>query len=183
MMFFTKRGDDGYTDLLGGPRLAKDDLRIAALGEIDEATSTIGLARASARGEETRSALLHVQKDLYLLMADIATVSGKNAEQPRLHTGQIDGLEALIRSFDDRITIPKEFVAPGDTFSGATLDVARAVVRRAERTITHLLHGGAGATPAMVAYLNRLSSLLFGLARYEDELAGAVPTISKEIGG
>ena len=181
-MFFTKRGDDGYTDLLGGPRLAKDDLRIAALGDIDEATSTIGLARASAGGAETRAALLQVQKDLYLLMADIATVAGKAAGEPRLSTEQVDGIEALIRSFDGRVTIPKEFVAPGDTIAGATLDVARAVVRRAERTITHLLHNGAGATPEMAAYLNRLSSLLFGLARYEDALAGAEPTLSKEIG-
>ena len=181
-MFFTKRGDDGYTDLLGGPRLAKDDLRIAALGDIDESTSAIGLARAAARSDETRAALLHVQKDLYLLMADIATVAGKAATAPRLGAAQVDGLEALIGSFDGRITIPKAFVAPGDTMAGAALDVARTVVRRAERTITHLLHHGAGASPAMAAYLNRLSSLLFGLARHEDTLAGAAPTISKEIG-
>ena len=181
-MFFTGRGDDGYTDLLGGPRLAKEELRIMALGDVDEATSAIGLARASAQGEETRAALLHVQKDLYLLMADIATVAGKAANEPRLTETRIAELEAIIKRFDDRISIPKEFVAPGDTFAGAALDVARTVVRRAERTITHLLHHGEGATPAMAAYLNRLSSLLFGLARYEDGLAGVEPTISKQIG-
>lgn len=180
-MFFTRRGDDGYTDLLGGPRLPKDDLRIAALGDIDEATSSIGLARALATGAETRSALLHTQKDLYLLMADLATVAGRAVDNPRLTQTAIDGLEALIQSFDGKITIPKEFVAPGDSVAGAALDVARATVRRAERTVAHLLHSGVGATPPMVQYLNRLSSLLFGLARFEDSLAGATPTISKAI--
>ena len=180
-MFFTKRGDDGYTDLLGGPRRSKDDLRIAVLGDVDEATSSIGLARAHAQGADTRAALLHVQKDLYLLMADIATVEGKAVESPRLTDTQVAGLEELIRSFDGRVTIPKEFVAPGDTLAGAALDVARAVVRRAERSVTHLLSSGEGVRPEMVRYLNRLSSLLFGLARYEDGLAGVASTISKEI--
>lgn len=180
-MFYTRRGDEGYTDLLGGPRLAKEDLRVIALGDIDESSSSIGLARASARGEDTRAVLLHVQKDLYLLMADLATVAGKALDSPRLAQAQIDRLEQLMAEYDGRITIPREFVAPGDSYPGATLDVARTVVRRAERTVTHLLHTGAGATPAMAGYLNRLSSLLFGLARYEDGLAGARPTISKQI--
>ncbi len=180
-MFFTRRGDDGYTDLLGGPRRAKDDLRIVVLGDVDEATSSIGFARATVQGAETRAALLHAQKDLYLLMADIATVAGKGVENRRLTATQVADLEDLIRSFDGCITIPKEFVAPGDTLAGAALDVARAVVRRAERTVAHLLHAGDGATPEMVVYLNRLSSLLFGLARYEDGLAGVASTISKEI--
>jgi cob(I)alamin adenosyltransferase len=180
-MFFTRRGDEGYTDLLGGPRVSKEELRIAALGEVDEATSTIGLARALASGAETRAALLHAQKDLYLLMADLATVAGQAVDQPRLTKERLDSLEAVIREFDGRVTIPREFVAPGDSVPGAAMDVARAVVRRAERTITHLLHSGTGASPVMVAYLNRLSSLLFGLARYEDTLAGATPTISKQI--
>ncbi len=180
-MFFTRRGDDGYTDLIGGSRVAKEELRIVALGDIDEATSSIGLARASAQSDETRAALLHVQKDLYLLMADLATVAGKAVSNPRLTEEHTAALETIIQAFDQRITIPKEFVAPGDSLPGATLDVARTVARRAERTITHLLHTAAGATPAMAGYLNRLSSLLFGLARFEDGLAGVTSTISKTI--
>jgi len=179
-MFFTRRGDDGFTDLIGGPRQAKDSLRIAALGDIDEASSAIGVARASVRGDDTRAALLHVQKDLYLLMADIAAVAGKGAENHRLGSAQIEGIEDVIRTFDPKISVPKEFVAPGDTLAGATLDLARAIVRRAERTVTHLLHEGEGATAEMFQYLNLLSSLLFGLARYEDSLAGVTPTISKQ---
>ncbi len=180
-MFFTRRGDDGFTDLLGGQRLAKESLRIHALGDIDEATSSIGLSRALALQADTKSALLHVQKDLYLLMADIATVEGRMAGQQRLAHDAVNQLEAIIASFDGRVTIPKEFVATGDSVPGAALDVARAVVRRAERTVTHLFHSGEGANQTMITYLNRLSSLLFGLARYEDNAAGADPTISKTI--
>lgn len=180
-MFFTRRGDDGTTDLLGGGRVAKDSLRIAALGDIDEAASAIGLGRALAQQADTKAALLHVQKDLYLLMADIATVAGKMAGQQRLDDQAVQRLEQIIADFDARVTIPKEFVATGDTVAGAAIDVARAVARRAERTVTLLLHNGDGANGTMIAYLNRLSSLLFGLARYEDVAAGAQPTISKTI--
>ncbi len=182
-MFFTRRGDDGYTDLLGGGRVAKEDGRITALGDIDEATAAIGLSRAAATQADTRRALLHVQKDLYLLMADLATVAGKMVSQPRLSSTNIGTLETIIAEFDTRITIPKEFVASGDSLAGAHLDVARTVVRRAERTITQLFHAGTeiGVHEAMVGYLNRLSSLLFGLARYEDQAAGVQPTISKTI--
>ncbi len=180
-MFFTRRGDDGYTDLLGGQRTPKEDHRIAALGDIDEATSSIGLARALARRDDTKAALLHVQKDLYLLMADLATVEGKMAGQQRLTDDAVQQLEAIIAGFDTKVTIPAEFVAPGDTLAGAALDVARTVVRRAERTVTLLFHTDEGANKTMVIYLNRLSSLLFGLARYEDGAMGVSPTISKEI--
>ncbi len=180
-MFFTRRGDDGFTDLLGGQRLAKESLRIHALGDIDEATSSIGLGRALAQQADTKAALLHVQKDLYLLMADIATVEGRMAGQQRLADAAVKRLEEIIASFDGRVTIPKEFVATGDSAPGAALDVARAVVRRAERTVTQLFHSGEGANQTMIIYLNRLSSLLFGLARYEDSMTGADPTISKTI--
>ncbi len=180
-MFFTRRGDDGFTDLLGGGRVAKESLRIHALGDIDEATSAIGLGRALAQREDTRAALLHVQKDLYLLMADLATVEGKMAGQQRLSESSVAQLESIIAEFDGKVSIPREFVAPGDSVAGAAIDVARTVVRRAERTVTHLFHEGEGANHVMVTYLNRLSSLLFGLARYEDAAAGAQPTISKTI--
>ncbi len=180
-MFFTRRGDEGYTDLLGGGRVPKETLHIAVLGDLDEATSSIGLARALAQREDTKAALLHVQKDLYLLMADIATVEGKMANEQRLAAAAVKQLEGIIANFDARVTIPKEFVATGDTVPGAALDVARTVVRRAERTVTLLFHSGEGSNLTMTTYLNRLSSLLFGLARYEDAAAGAEPTISKTI--
>src|SRR5262245_28583703 len=180
-MFFTRRGDDGYTDLLGGPRVAKYDLRPEALGALDEASAALGLARAHAQREETRQALVQSQRDLYLLMADIATIEGRHADQPRLTATQVAGLEATITALDTHVSIPKEFVAPGDSVAGATLDVARTVVRRAERALARLAHVDTLPGADGLAYLNRLSSLLFGLARFEDAAAGVTATITKEI--
>lgn len=182
-MFYTRRGDDGYTDLLGGPRVAKYDLRPEALGTLDESSAALGLARAHARREETRHALIHAQRDMYLLMADIATIAGRHADQPRLTAEHVAALEQIIADLDPHVSIPKEFVAPGDSVAGAALDVARTVVRRAERVLARLAHEGMLPASDGMIYLNRLSSLLFGLARFEDAAAGTQPTISKEIQG
>lgn len=180
-MFYTRRGDDGYTDLLGGPRVAKYDLRPEALGTLDEASAALGFGRAHAQRDETRNAVIHAQRDLYLLMADIATIEGKQAGKPRLTSEQIEGLERVIAELDPHVSIPKEFVAPGDSVAGAALDVARTVVRRAERVLARLLHEDALPSRDGLVYLNRLSSLLFGLARFEDAAAGATVTITKQI--
>jgi cob(I)alamin adenosyltransferase len=180
-MFFTGRGDDGYTDLLGGPRVAKYDMRPEALGALDEASAALGLARAHAQSAETRHALIQAQRDLYLLMADIATIEGRHAGQARLTSEHVAGLERIIADLDPRVSIPKEFVAPGDSISGAALDVARTVVRRAERVLARVAHEGALPGAAGLAYLNRLSSLLFGLGRFEDAAAGSPSTIIKAI--
>lgn len=180
-MFYTRRGDDGYTDLLGGPRVTKYDLRPEALGTIDEASAALGLARATALREETRKALLHVQRDLYLLMADIATIEGRQAGQPRLTDTHVSALERIIAELDPQVQVPKEFVASGDSLSGAALDVARTVVRRAERVVTRLADEEGLPSRDGLVYLNRLSSLLFGLARFEDVSSGAFSTIVKDI--
>lgn len=180
-MFFTRRGDDGYTDLLGGPRIPKYDLRPEALGALDEASASLGLARAFAQRAESRQAIVHVQRDLYLLMADIATIEGRHATNPRLTSAHVAALEQIIADLDPQVHIPKEFVAPGDSPAGAAIDVARTVVRRAERVLARLAHEHALPSSDGIMYLNRLSSLLFGLARFEDAAAGAAPTIAKQI--
>ncbi len=180
-MFYTRRGDDGFTDLLGGPRVAKYDLRPEALGALDEASAALGMARALAQRDETRRAIIHVQRDLYLLMADIATIEGKQAGQPRLTSEQVAALEKIIADLDPLVSIPKEFVASGDSVPGAALDVARTVVRRAERVLVRLAHEEQLPGSDGLVYLNRLSSMLFGLARFEDSAAGAAPTIVKDI--
>lgn len=180
-MFYTRRGDDGYTDLLGGPRVPKYDLRPEALGTLDEASAALGLARATAQREETRHAILHVQRDLYLLMADIATIEGKQAGKPRLTSEHVAALEQLIADLDPKVSIPKQFVASGDSVAGATLDVARTIVRRAERVLARLAHEDALPSADGMVYLNRLSSMLFGLARFEDAATGAPSTLVKTI--
>lgn len=180
-MFYTRRGDDGYTDLLGGPRVPKYDLRPEALGTLDEASAALGLGRAMALREETRAAVLHTQRDLYLLMADIATIEGRQAGKPRLTAEHVTALEAIIADLDAQVSVPKQFVASGDSVAGAALDVARTVVRRAERVLARLAHENALPGGDGMVYLNRLSSLLFGLARFEDAAAGATTTIAKDI--
>ncbi|KAB8143797.1 cob(I)yrinic acid a,c-diamide adenosyltransferase [Chloroflexia bacterium SDU3-3] len=180
-MFYTRRGDDGYTDLLGGPRIPKYDLRPEALGTLDEASAALGLARAHAQREETRHAVIHAQRDLYLLMADIATIAGRSAGVPRLTDEHVAALEQIIADLDPKVSIPKEFVASGDSVAGAALDVARTVVRRAERVLARLLHEAELPSTSGLVYVNRLSSMLFGLARFEDAAAGARSTIAKDI--
>lgn len=176
--FYTRKGDQGYTDLLGG-RVAKYDSRPESFGTIDEATAQIGYARAVATSDRTREILIEVQRDLYLMMAELAFAP--EMEQNRYHITQehLDRLERETDHLADEIELPPHFILPGDTVPGAALDVARTVVRRAERLVVRLFHDEELDNPLVPAYLNRLSSLLFVLARFEDAAAGITPTRAK----
>ncbi len=176
--FYTRKGDQGYTDLLGG-RVAKYDARPEAFGTIDEATAQIGYARAIAQGERTRTILVEAQRDLYLMMAELAFAT--DMQQDRYHVTQdhLDRLEATTDQLAEEVPLPPHFILPGDTVSGAALDVARTVVRRAERLVVKLFHENELKNELVPAYLNRLSSLLFILGRYEDQQAGITPTRAK----
>jgi cob(I)alamin adenosyltransferase len=135
----TGTGDAGYTGLLGPDRVPKYDARIEAVGEVDEATSALGLARASAAEPRLQEAILAAQRDLYT-----------RAE----------------------VRIAPVFVMPGGTPASAALDLARAVTRRAERRVVRLAHEGAVANPEVLRYVNRLSDLLFVMARYVEGRTG-----------
>jgi cob(I)alamin adenosyltransferase len=179
--FYTRTGDEGYTDLLGG-RAAKYAPRPAAIGTLDEASAQIGYARAVAGQERSKQVLIDVQRDLYLLMAELAFTP--ELEQQRYHVTQahLDRIEQETDTLSDETPLPPQFILPGDTVSGAALDVARTVVRRAERQVVKLAHDGDFDNPLALAYLNRLSSLLFILARYEDQQAGVTPLRAKQSG-
>lgn len=170
---YTRGGDEGDTGLLGGERVPKWDLQPEAYGAIDEATSALGLARALTDDTEVRETLLHAQRDLYRIMAELAT--GRDVEvDPAFRTTpeHVTALEQRTDAFGARISLGREFVVPGETPTGAALDLARTIVRRAERDTARLVHDrgiGGGAT---LAYLNRLSSLLFVLARYDEQARG-----------
>ena len=179
MRLYTAKGDQGQTDLLV-ERVAKDDPRIEALGSLDEATSSLGLARAVATTEQTPALVIEVQRDLYRIMAEIAFVPALRPEQYTLGPDRVAWLEAKTDRMTDQITLPREFILPGDTTAGAALDVARTVVRRAERNLVSLAGGGHVDNPQLVRYLNRLSSLLFVLARFEDAAQGTDPLRAKE---
>ncbi len=170
--FYTRAGDDGYTGLLGKERVAKEDLRLEALGTVDEAGAALGVARAHARSPEGPGLLLQIQRDLYGLMAELAATP-ENAE--RFHTidaARVAWLEAQVDALSGYTEVPQEFIVPGDTVEGAFFDLARAVVRRAERRAAALLHRGDMTNPELLRYLNRLSSLCFVLELRENQIVG-----------
>ena len=177
--FYTRTGDEGYTDLLGG-RAAKYAPRPEAIGTLDETSAQIGYARSVAGQERTKLILIDVQRDLYVLMAELAFTA--ELEQQRYHVTQehVDRIERETDALSDETPLPPQFILPGDTLSGAALDVARTVVRRAERQVVRLAHDGDFDNSQALAYLNRLSSLLFILARYEDQQAGVTPLRAKQ---
>jgi cob(I)alamin adenosyltransferase len=169
--FYTRGGDDGYTGLLGPGRVAKEDARLEAVGTVDEANAALGIARAHARSEEWRAVLLQIQKDLYGLMAELAAPM-ENAEKFRsINPLRVAWLEGQVDSLTARVMIPKEFIVPGDVVEGAYFDLARAVVRRAERRVADLAHRGEITNPDLLRYLNRLSSFCFVVELYETVLA------------
>lgn len=178
MRLFTGRGDDGMTDLLGA-RVTKDDARIDLLGTLDETTSAIGVARAHAASERTQALLVTVQRDLYQIMAELAYTDELRPPSLHLSAGRVSWLEQETDALTAEVPLPPEFVLPGDTIAGAALDLARTVVRRAERD-TVASHQHVGRLNAQILrYLNRLSSLLFIAARFEDRESGVVPTPAK----
>ncbi|HEY3376017.1 MAG TPA: cob(I)yrinic acid a,c-diamide adenosyltransferase [Armatimonadota bacterium] len=169
-MWYTGTGDEGYTGLVGGERVAKDAPQIEALGDLDEANSAIGVARAFTVRAENQPLLLRVQRELYLLMAEIASPDPECLSR-RIESDMIAELEADIALLGDA-SQRHIFIVPGDTRGGATLDLARSVVRRAERRVVHLTREGYVRNERLMRYLNRLSSLLFVLARAEDAATG-----------
>lgn len=164
---YTGKGDDGSTGLLFGGRVPKDHLLPEAYGTVDEAQAAIGLARAATeRGDELDQLLVSVEHDLYVLMAELAT---QPENRSKLVEGQTLVTEAMVEALSERtdalsarFPFPTEFVVPGQSELSARLDVARTVVRRAERRALPAAAEGSHAVP----YLNRLSSLLWTAARW-----------------
>jgi cob(I)alamin adenosyltransferase len=169
---YTRTGDDGYTALLGEERVPKYSPRPEAYGTIDELSSALGLARATARAEHSRRILLDIQRHLYQMMTELATTPKTASRFPKTSGKDVTLLEQLIDELGQKIEMPKEFIVPGDTLASATLDLARTVTRRAERMVARMVHRGEFENAEVLRYLNRLSSLLFVLARYEDAVAG-----------
>ncbi len=163
----TGTGDTGYTGLLGEQRVPKYDPRPDTFGTVDEATSALGLARAVARDQNVKDIIFHIQQELYLLMGELATPA-ENYEKMglRMTIEHVQWLEAKEEELKREVEIPNKFIIPGDTLDGAALDLARTMIRRAERMTVKLLHDGVIQNGEVVRYLNRLSDLIFILARY-----------------
>jgi len=187
MRIYTRKGDDGTTGLYYGGRVAKDSARPAAYGDVDETQSAIGLARAQANtagadsAERLDAILVSLQRDLWVVMADLATDEPNRHKlldaATRVTQPMIDRLEELIDEVGTWFDVPKEFVVPGGDLVSATLDVARTVSRRAERSAVSI-----GDTDSLaVGYLNRLSDLLWTLARWQEGTALTVRSLSTDL--
>jgi cob(I)alamin adenosyltransferase len=166
MKLYTRTGDDGTTALFGGRRVRKDALRVEAYGAVDEANAALGLARAQGLDIELDKVVADVQLGLFEIGADLATPQDASA-RASLHLvgeAEIAALEALIDAYDDETEPLHQFIVPGGHAASAGLQFARAVCRRAERA-TVALAADEAVNPATITYLNRLSDLLFALAR------------------
>jgi len=178
--FYTRSGDDGYTGFLGEGRLAKYDPRIEAVGAIDEASAAIGLARATAQTASSQTILLAIQRDLYGMMAEVSAAPESSTKFRTINSERVSWLEEQVDTLSQIIEMPNEFIVPGDTPAGAALDLARTIVRRAERQVANLLHKGDLENEALLNYLNRLSSLCFVLELLEIRSTGKTsPTFAK----
>jgi cob(I)alamin adenosyltransferase len=170
---YTRRGDDGSTGLLFGGRVGKDTPGPRAYGAVDEAVSALGLARAEAgRGSELDDLLVRLQRELFVAGAELATAPDRRGKlQPgvSLVTAEmVSALEPVIDDVTTRFEPPREFVLPGENRIAAALDVARAVVRRAEREAVAAAGQGWLDGSQVVAYLNRLADLVYTLARWQE---------------
>lgn len=169
---YTGKGDDGYTGVLGKERLPKYAVRTEAYGAVDEASSALGLARTWIAEDAHRAIVLQIQQDLYRLMADLATLPAAATRSPWLDARRVTWLEQVTESLGKEVALPAAFIIPGDSRAGAALDLARAIVRRSERWVARMAHENELRDLEPLRYLNRLSSLLFVLARAEDKAAG-----------
>jgi cob(I)alamin adenosyltransferase len=179
MNFYTRTGDDGTTGLLGEGRVTKTHPRIEALGALDEASATLGLARAQVRDPRCEPILREAQRDLYKLMAEVAATPENADKFHAIDESRVHWLEAQTDSLSSTLTMPHEFILPGDTPSGAALSLARAVIRRAERRVVELIEAKEASNAELVRYLNRLSSLCFVLELAENAAAGKSTTLAK----
>jgi cob(I)alamin adenosyltransferase len=170
---YTRKGDDGTTSLWYGGRVAKDDLHTEAYGTLDEATSALGLARAKCKDPALAGIILRLQNELFVAGAELATApEARDRLEPgvsRLADDMVKWLEERIDYYMGRVDLPPKFVIPGGTELSAQLDVARTVLRRAERRIVALERSGALEGSPVLRYVNRASDLLFAMARFADE--------------
>jgi cob(I)alamin adenosyltransferase len=173
---YTKTGDQGETGLFGGGRVAKDDPRVDAYGEVDELNAVLGMVRAVEMMPRIDEVLVPIQRDLFSIGALLATPDRDKMHQ-QLAKARIDGdrirqLELAIDAGEQELEPLRAFILPGGTPKAAALHVARTVCRRAERRVVHLAHD-VEIPEIVVIYLNRLSDLLFVLARVANRRAGA----------
>ena len=173
MKTFNKKGDKGETSLLYGARVAKCDDRCEAYGTIDEAVSMLGLAKNFCQ-PEVKDIVSGLQRDLFIVGTELATPQERYSELAAkgkvVKPEMVQRLEDLIEDFEAKIEMPHEFIIPGACVSAAALDVARTIIRRAERRAVAFKQSGQFVNEEILKYLNRLADLVFTLARYQEKV-------------
>jgi cob(I)alamin adenosyltransferase len=171
---YTKTGDRGDTGLFGGPRVSKDDPRIEAYGTLDELNAAIGVARAAETSGEADTTLARIQCQLFDVGAELATPDAKAHDMERIGGAQVSELEQAIDRFEADLEPLKQFILPAGSEVSARLHFARTICRRAERCVVSLRkQPDVSVRKELLVYLNRLSDLLFVLARWSNRQAGA----------
>ncbi len=194
---YTRGGDAGKTSLASGVRISKASLRVSAYGDVDELNSFLGLARARIADQALQQLLGQIQNDLFVVGADLATpvpapdpapnsapnsAKAKSRSMRRISQGEVESLEKAIDLYNESLPPLKEFILPAGNEAGALLHVARAVARRAERGAVRLSEDAAEAgkiNPQAITYLNRLSDLLFVLARVANRQGGSAEVFAE----
>jgi cob(I)alamin adenosyltransferase len=174
MKIYTRTGDEGRTALIDGSRVSKDDLRVSAYGDVDELSAVLGVVKAHSQDAPLNALLHQVQRDLFALGAQLADPKakiGSRKAKAAFPPSQVKTLERAIDRREKGLPPLTAFVLPGGSSVGSFLHLARTVCRRAERTVIALSHEQAIA-PIFVVYLNRLSDLLFVLARHANQTSG-----------
>ena len=169
---YTKGGDKGETGLLYGGRVTKTDPRCEAYGTTDEAVSALGLARAISKSDRVKNIVRQVQRDLFTVGAELATDPAEyttmKSHFKSISSDSVEQLERIIDQLGADVRLPRSFIIPGASEASSALDLARAIIRRAERHVVGLKEKGLLVNEEVLRYLNRLADLLFMLARYED---------------
>jgi cob(I)alamin adenosyltransferase len=169
---YTKFGDQGETSLLYGGRVSKNNPHSEAYGITDEAVSAMGLARSLSEDNRVKDTLRDLQRDLFTIAAELATDPGKyelfQQHFKPVTPEMVESLEQLIDSLEEDVDMPKVFILPGGTPASSAIDMARCIIRTAERRVVALKEVDLLTNNQILAYLNRLGDLLFVLARYQD---------------
>lgn len=179
--YYTRTGDDGTTGLLGDERVKKFDLRMEALGTLDELSASLGLCRSMLSSSKHNDEIVFLQRKLYELMAEVASSRTNASKFSRVTTESVLDLEKRIDKYALSVELPEGFIIPGDTPASAAISFSRAIARRAERRVVELFNRKEISNPEILRYLNRLSSLLFTMEiLLIQESAAEHPTYAKE---
>lgn len=182
MSIATKRGDGGQTGLAGGIRVSKSSFRVESYGTVDELNSALGWARSICEDADLRERTKSIQRELFRIGSGLATPPESSKPQVPVPPELVDGLTRQVHEMEATEGLLSDWSLPGETASGAAYDVARTVCRRAERCVVRLIESGDAVEPNILAYLNRLSDLLWLFAR-KAEITAGVENSLREMNG